>query len=252
MSLHQSIHNVRALGLVCVKTAKNSGIQSNYASYADVWDTLRQPLADNGLSVGFLPGSARKDAEAWVQTLTLVVSDGSESLTVPFEILLPEGNRGVNLSQRQGMSHTYGRRYALTDFFHVITGDDDDAHRLGQPEAVDRAPQAADDAHWSQFCWAFDAGAEETLGAWALLVDPGGDGHSTLGDLSDGARAKRSSQFPQDPGLNAWRAELVATRASTKGMDWEEVRQANKDLSLPVWFRQCSPEQLVNLGFKLK
>lgn len=254
MSLTQSIAAVRALGLVVIKTAKNTGINSHYASYADVWETLSPALASASLSVGFLPGSTRKDNEAWIQCLTMEVSNGTDTQSIPFEVLFPEGNRGVNLTQRQGMAHTYGRRYALIDFFHIITGDDDDAQRLGQPERVNSAPTPAEEAHWSEFCFvpAFSHGSEEMQKTWTVLADPSDEtGERVLGDLSPGAMAKVWTRHPDHAGINAWRAELIDER-NTKRLTWEDTVKTYRTLNLPALFPQCSGEQLSNLAMALR
>lgn len=252
--LLHAVAAVRALGIVVIKTARNTGINSDYASYADVWAALKAPLAEHQLSVGFLPGNVRRD-EAWIQTLTLVVSHGAETHEVGFECLFPEGNRGVNLTQRQGMAHTYAKRYALIDYFHLITGDDDDAQRLGQPSRESEAPRPDKSAHWQQFCHVpvFDVGTAETAGAWSMLADPSDEaGERILGDLQGGAMAKLWCRFPDNAGINAWRAELVGDRAKARNiLKWEECVTGFKTLNLPANFTECSGEHLANLALAL-
>jgi hypothetical protein len=254
--LLEAISAVRSQGIVVVKTARNTGINSDYASYADVWDALKQPLAAAKLSVGFLPGETRKDNEAWVQSLTLEVACGAESCQVPFQVLFPEGNRGVNLTQRQGMAHTYGKRYALIDFFHLITGDDDDAQRLGQPTRTNEAPRPDKTAHWRDYCHCptFGLGSAETAASWSMLADPSDEaGERVLGDLQDAAMAKLWCRFADNAGINAWRAELCDHRARAKAItSWEEVLRQHKTLHLPPAFAECSGEQLSNLALALK
>jgi hypothetical protein len=247
---------VRAQGIVVVKTARNTGINSDYASYADVWAALAPKLSDVGLSVGFLPGDVRKDSEAWVQSLQMEIVCETETIVVPFQVLFPEGNRGVNLTQRQGMAHTYGKRYALVDYFHLITGDDDDAVRLGQPSRADEAPRADKSAHWRQFCHVelFGVGTAETAGTWGMLADPSDDsGERILGDLQGGAMAKLWTRFPDNPGINAWRAELIGDRAKAKMIQtWDECVTTYKTLHLPPTFAECNGEHLSNLALALK
>lgn len=260
-SLLQAVAAVRALGIVVIKTGRNTGINSDYATYADVWDALKNPLADNQLSIGFLPGvvrhveTAQGQNSAWIQALTMVVSHDDKTHEVAFECLFPEGNRGVNLTQRQGMAHTYAKRYALVDYFHLITGDDDDAQRLGQPTRESEAPRPDKTAHWQQFCHVplFDVGTAETAGTWSMLADPSDDaGQRVLGDLQPGALAKLWCRFPDNVGINAWRAELVGDRAKARNiLKWEECVTGFKTLNLPANFTECSGEQLSNLALAL-
>lgn len=258
----QAVAKVRSAGIVVIKTARNTGINSVYASYADVWDALKGPLAEAGLSVGFLPGAVRHiDAantanSAWIQSLTMQVSCSAHCENVPFETLFPEGNRGVNLTQRQGMAHTYAKRYALLDYFHLIAGDDDDAQRLGQPVNENAAPVAAPTTHWSKLCYVpvFLVGAEESLRSWSIIADPSdSSGHTTLGDLSPQRLATLWKSYPNHPGINAWRAEIIQDRAEKKGItNWNDCHVQFKALNLPEFFTDCSGEMLNNLALALR
>ncbi len=256
-SLRRAIAIVQSRGIVVVKTQRNSGLNSDYASYADVWEMLKPQLAEAQLSVGFAPGSASNESSAWKQRLTLIVTslETGDSITHDFDVLFPEGNRGVNLTQRQGMAHTYGKRYALIDFFHLITGDDDDAQRLGMPERSNSAPQPKAETHWSTLCHVpcFGTGSGEAERAWSMLADPSDTtGERMLGDNAPGVLAKLWARYPDHPGLNAWRAELVGERAAAKSLTWGAILVAYRTLNLPDRFEECTGEQLANLALALK
>lgn len=262
-NLLAAVAAIRSLGIVVVKTARNTGLNSDYATYADVWAHLKEPLAANGLSVGFLPGNTTNTGSAWSQDLILQViwrETGKDQLAVefiavPFQVLFPEGNRGVNLTQRQGMAHTYGKRYALIDFFGLITGDDDDAQRLGQTPLQDQAPRPDKYAHWRQYCHVpvFSLDNVEAQGSWGMLNDPSDpEGQRVLGDCSPQAIAKAFRVAPDHPGISAWRAELIQARADAKGIrSWEECCELYPRLKLPAQFVDCNPDQLANLALEL-
>lgn len=254
-SIIAAVAQVRKAGIVVVKTGRNTGINSDYATYADLWAELKPHLDAACLSVGFLPSTTRLEGSAWIQTLIMEVAVDDSALQIPFEILFPEGNRGVNLTQRQGMAHTYGKRYALIDYFHIITGDDDDAQRLGQPIS-DTAPRPDRTAHWRQFCHVpvFGLGEAETAGTWSMLANPADDTREgVLGDLAGGKLAALWAKFPDDPGINAWRAELIGERAQAKFIkSWDECVAMFKTLNLPAVFAECTGEQLTNLSLALK
>lgn len=258
-NLLAAVAAIRSLGIVVVKTARNTGLNSDYATYADVWAHLKQPLADLNLSVGFLPGNTTNINTAWSQDLTLQViwrdAAAVEAMTVPFQVLFPEGNRGVNLTQRQGMAHTYGKRYALIDFFGLITGDDDDAQRLGQTALHDQAPRPDRTAHWRQYCHVpvFGLDNVEAQGSWGMLNDPSDpEGQRVLGDCSQQAIAKAFRQAPDHPGISAWRAELIQARADAKAIgSWDECCELYPRLHLPAQFTDCTPDQLANLALEL-
>jgi len=261
-SLLESINKVRALGIVVVKTARNTGINSDYASYADVWDSLQGALTDVGLSVGFKPSTVRHvdssnaTNSAWIQSLVMEVSNGTDTDSVTFDVLFPEGNRGVNLTQRQVMAHTYGKRYALVDYFHLIVGDDDDAQRLGQPVNEQAAPTPQSNTPWTRLCHVPSMGhfCEEAQGGWTTLADPSdASGVSTLGDLSPARLNTLGLANPAHPGLNAWRAELIEERAKTKGVkSWNQLHKEHGNLNLPEFFEECTGPQLVAIALALK
>ena len=258
--LQQAIAAVRAEALVVVKTARNTGLNSDYASYTDVWATLKPLLEKHKLAVGFVSGTTSREGDtSWKQVLTLECSstETGETISHAFETLFPEGNRGVNLTQRQGMAQTYGKRYALINFFHLITGDDDDAQRLGMERGVDNAaPSPAAGQHWSTLCSVppFGVGQDETLNAWHMLGDPSDQaGERALGDNEGGALAKLAMRYPDHPGLAAWRAELVGERAVAKGVtNWADCAARFPQFNLPSAFSECTPTQLQNLALALR
>lgn len=254
MSLTKAISSVRAKSLVVVKTSRNTGINSDYASYADVMAVLGPALNESGVSVGFLPGIVRKEGDVWIQVLAMEVAHEDEKQTVPFETVWPEGNRGVNATQRQGMAHTYGKRYALVDFFHLITGDDDDAVRLGQTAGTGSAPTPPPNSHWSLYCYVplFDVGTEETAGTWGMMADPEGNGERILGDNAPAVLIKLWHRHPDHPGLNAWRAELCGQRGLAQSIpDWSTCRRDYRSLNLPETFAECTGQQLNALALAL-
>ena len=258
--LRQAIAAVRAEALVVVKTARNTGLNSDYASYADVWAVLKPLLNEHKLAVGFVSGTTTREGEtSWKQVLTLECSstETGETISHQFETLFPEGNRGVNLTQRQGMAHTYGKRYALINFFHLITGDDGDAQRLGADRGIDAAaPTPAAGQHWSTLCCVsvFNVGHDDTLNAWHMFGDPSDPtGERSLGDNEPGALAKLAMRHPDHPGLAAWRAELVGERAVSHGLtSWAECVAKFPQFNLPASFAECSAPQLANLALALR
>lgn len=256
MSLTKAVSAVRAKCLVAVKTSRNTGINSDYASYADVMAVLGPALNEAGVAVGFLPSTVRKEGDVWIQVLIMEISHEEEKVAVSFETVWPEGNRGVNATQRQGMAHTYGKRYALVDYFHMLTGDDDDAARLGHASRESVAMMAREDAHWSQFCYvpALGAGTEETAGTWAALADPTDEtGQRTLGDLSEAAIGKMWMQGVRSVGIDGWMAEVVGHRAAAQNItSWSELVSQFLKLGLPELFEQCSSEQLNVVARNLK
>lgn len=229
--LAEAVHAVRAHGLVVIRTGKNTGLGgAKYATYTDIWERLSPLLANHDISVGFSPGSVRRETDAWIQTLTMSVSVGDERETVPFEIVFPEGNRGVNITQRQGMAHTYGRRYAVTDYFNIFTGDDDDAQRLGAERDRADGPSVSDAAPWSALM----------QHGWLDVATKDG---TALGELTNAQRKALWEKDPDNKALMAWVGDMLSDMLQQSGYAWPRfVEWAGLDL--PARMEDCNAGQL--------
>lgn len=266
-NIQKALFAIRALGMVVVRSGRNQTLNSDYATYADIWKMLQTPLADHKLAVGFLPGEVHKEGEKtttfkdgpnvesiFKQHLTItVMHESGESFSQEFDVLLPDANRATNRTMCQGMAQTYGKRYALVNMFNLIVGNDEDAELLGQ-EREDAAEASPDvDAHWRQYCHCpnFDVGSEEHRGAWAILSNPE-NAEQNLGEFQGPGLAKLWMRHPNHPGINAWRAELVDDRAIALNLkSWDLCRTTQKSLSLPEFFTDCTGQHLANLALAL-
>jgi hypothetical protein len=202
--------------LICVKYRKNSGLNSDYANLADVWELLRPLLAKHGLGVSFSHGKMRAEGAQFVleQTLTVYHVASGTLREVTGEFPLPEGNKGVNFAQRFGSAKTYAERYALTAFFGIITGDDDDAARAGEPRQS-AAPGTSAGPRWQNFL-------ED---AWCQAPSP--DGKNKLcGELSKAEKRQLLLAYPEHPALCAWMAEGLLALIQERGWNWAEVLKA--------------------------
>ena len=94
------------------ENSKNPFFKSNYADLGSVWDSVRQLLSENELSIIQMPTD--------VGGLTTILSHSSgEYLSSTMYIPSKEDAHGV------GSAISYARRYALASFVGVVTGDDD-------------------------------------------------------------------------------------------------------------------------------
>jgi hypothetical protein len=94
------------------ENSKNPFFKSNYADLGSVWDSVRQLLSENELSIIQMPTD--------VGGLTTMLSHSSgEYLSSTMYIPSKEDAHGV------GSAISYARRYALASFIGVVTGDDD-------------------------------------------------------------------------------------------------------------------------------
>jgi len=106
------------------KDSTNPFYKSKYASLDTIWETIRKPLAENGLSVA---QTMDVDNDKSVLETTLYHTSG-------------EWISGVQLinpvkpdPQSQGSAITYARRYSLSAILGLVSDDDDDANTATKP-----------------------------------------------------------------------------------------------------------------------
>jgi hypothetical protein len=112
------------------KSAVNPHFGKTYADLASVWDAMRKPFADNGLSVVHMPGFG--DGKITLETMLLHESGQwvKGVLAMPFA-----AEPGRNAAQSIGSALTYMRRYVDSSIGSVAP-EDDDGESAGKPEAM--------------------------------------------------------------------------------------------------------------------
>jgi hypothetical protein len=107
------------------KDSTNPFYKSKYASLDTIWETIRKPLLENGLSVA----------------QTMDVEDGNSVLETTLYHTSGEWISGTQLvnpvkndPQGLGSAITYARRYSLSAILGLVSDDDDDANTATKPE----------------------------------------------------------------------------------------------------------------------
>lgn len=101
-----------------VPTKTGGSYKYDYADLASIWDKIRGPLADNGLSVIQLPTTL--NAEPSLTTLVAHSSGEWVEDTMPLKIT-------QDTPQGQGSAITYARRYMLCAALGIVADSDTDA-----------------------------------------------------------------------------------------------------------------------------
>jgi len=112
------------------KDAKNPFFKSNYASLAQVWETVRPALTANGLSVVQLPS---QDASGYYVESMLIHSSGQWIKCRTYMKPVKEDPQGI------GSLISYARRYALQSLVMVCPDDDDGEMAMGRSTSVPQA-----------------------------------------------------------------------------------------------------------------
>lgn len=101
-----------------VKDGKNPHLKNSYATIDAIMETIRPILAKHGLNImQFVEGDG-----AQIQIKTLLLHESGEWMESEPLTLRPEKMTAQGL----GSATTYGRRYSLTAFLGLATGDEDD------------------------------------------------------------------------------------------------------------------------------
>lgn len=103
-----------------VKSIKKDGVnpffRSKYASLDQIWETIRKPLTDNGLTVIQLPSGDN-------ELTTVILHTSGEFISATSKI-----NTVEPTPQSQGSAITYMRRYALAAALGLTADEDDDGN----------------------------------------------------------------------------------------------------------------------------
>jgi hypothetical protein len=127
--LAKSLSKVQAILTGAVKDSKNPFFNSKYADLESVWDSIREPLAQNGFSVSQLPTMI--NGEPGLETILMHESGQYISSAVVVKPI-------KNDPQSYGSAYTYFRRYALAAIVGQVQVDDDANQATGN--AVTTAP----------------------------------------------------------------------------------------------------------------
>lgn len=142
------------------KDATNPHFKSRYATLASVWDAIRGPLSQHGLSVSQVLESAENGVGVAVRTLLLHTS----GQWIASRYVMPITDKLT--PQAMGSAITYARRYALSAIVGIAPDDDDDGNaasvtpaRQEQPKPTPPPPPAKPTLHkrlgdlLTEFAW---------------------------------------------------------------------------------------------------
>lgn len=113
------------------KLNKNPHFKSNYSDLATVWDTIREPLTSEGLSVLQLPCEAPPGS---IGLITIVGHKSGQSISEKFFIQLKDASN----PQAVGSALTYMKRYSLLGVAGIGSEDDDGNAATGRPVAAEK------------------------------------------------------------------------------------------------------------------
>lgn len=98
------------------KDSTNPFFHSKYASLENIVNTIKQPLAEAGLSFSQIPCGEN-------QLLTILMHESGEYISAVAKMTPKDSS-----PQAQGSAITYLRRYALASLLGLVTEDDDDGN----------------------------------------------------------------------------------------------------------------------------
>ncbi len=116
--------------------AKNPHLKNRYTTLAAIWDVIRNPLSENGLSVVQVV-TTEPDG---MFLLTRLMHSSGQYIQAVYPITAGD-SRGISGAQAVGSALTYARRYSLTALVGVVSDDDDDGNAASDIQTQRSQPQ---------------------------------------------------------------------------------------------------------------
>ena len=114
------------------KTKTNPWYKKKYADLADIWEAIKTPLHNNGLSITQIPNNSNS-------VTSILLHESGEyikgTLTLEPTKTDPQG---------MGSAITYARRYMMSGMLGIVSDDDDDANTASQPNKSQKQTQSQD------------------------------------------------------------------------------------------------------------
>lgn len=107
------------------KTSSNPFFKSKYADLAAVWNSIREPLAKNGLSII----QTTRISETGPVLVTSLCHKSGQSVSGEYPIKAKDDS-----PQAIGSAVSYARRYALSAILGVVAEDDDGEAAMGRKQ----------------------------------------------------------------------------------------------------------------------
>lgn len=119
------------------KDTVNPFFKSKYADLASVWDAIRKPLSDNGLSIIQTTRPPTKEEDNFMVLNTTLMHSSGQWVSSAIPVVAKD-----QTPQAMGSALTYSRRYSLAAIVGVYQEDDDaNAAQKIQQSPVQQRPQ---------------------------------------------------------------------------------------------------------------
>lgn len=102
------------------KDTQNPFFKSKYADLASVWEAIRKPLSENGLSVVQTTRPPTKEEDNYMVLDTMLLHVSGQWISGSIPVIAKD-----QTPQAMGSAMTYARRYALAAIVGVYQEDDD-------------------------------------------------------------------------------------------------------------------------------
>ena len=228
---------IQSLGI----TVKDDGVNptlgnSRYIQLERIRLVMRETWQKYCMGVAVMPPESVEQSTTMVRpvlktSLVITCTVTGESLKYPVAFIIPDGNKGTNACQNEGIAATYAERYAIKMAFGISAGDEDDAQSGG--DDTPRESSASKRAHWSVYmdhAWSdIDAGLGDSM---------------KLGGL-DGATIKTLyNRNPANGPLMAWAADMILRKLQHNNTSWRDYLSDHEDLDVPSAIEDCTSDHI--------
>lgn len=118
---------------------KNGKVLYKYAPLPDIVETIKKPLGDAGLSFSWKIENNQEDGKLFIKAICEVTHEAGHTEKTEFTLPVTDSNNKlISRPQEFGKTLTYAKRYSLTSALGISAGEDTDAIKNNNSEAVSK------------------------------------------------------------------------------------------------------------------
>lgn len=122
---------------------KDGSTRSTFASYDEIWNTVKPHLIANGFAVKF---DTETKGETRVKVTCRLMHEDGHATETAFEARGGSGAPGTSTAQQDGGTANFAKRYALCLALNIVIDHDADARAVGTPITIEQASALYDRA----------------------------------------------------------------------------------------------------------
>jgi len=120
-------------------TSKSGNVIYKYAPLPDIVETIKSALSDAGLSFSWKIENSQEDGQLYITAICQITHEAGHTEETEFTLPVTASNKKlISRPQEFGKTLTYAKRYSLTSALGISAGEDTDAIKNNNSEAVSK------------------------------------------------------------------------------------------------------------------